>query len=59
MGVNVVAACIEAMRMVDGMAVPVPGLPIRLNAVLGDNGHSINGTVVNSLGETTRILLSI
>jgi hypothetical protein len=35
------------------------GLPVRLNAVVGDNGRSISGTVVNGLGETARVLLRI
>lgn len=58
-GINLFATCGELVRMVDGMVVPVPGLPARLNAVIGDNGRSITGTVVNALGESTRIMLRI
>jgi hypothetical protein len=58
-GINLFAICGELVRMVDGMVVPVPGLPVRLNAVVGNNGRAISGTVVNSLGETTRVLIKI
>jgi len=58
-GINLFAICGELVRMVDGMVVPVPGLPARLNAVVGNNGRSISGTVVNSLGETARVLIKI
>jgi hypothetical protein len=58
-GINLFAICGELVRMVDGMVVPVPGLPARLNAVVGDNGRSISGTVVNSLGETARVVIRI
>ena len=58
-GPNLIATCGELVRMVDGMVVPVAGLPMRLNAVLGDFGHSIGGTVVNMLGESARFFLKI
>jgi len=58
-GTDLIATCGEAVRMVDGMAVPVPGLPIRFNAAVGNDGRSISGMVVNSMGEAARVFLKI
>jgi hypothetical protein len=54
-GTGLFATCGELVRMVDGMVVPVPGLPVRLTAAVGDYGRSLNGTVVNMLGETAGV----
>jgi hypothetical protein len=58
-GTNLFATCGELVRMVDGMVVPVPGLPVRFNAVVADMGRSVTGTVVNSLGESSQVFLKI
>jgi tetratricopeptide (TPR) repeat protein len=58
-GTNLVATCGELVRMVDGMAVPVPGLPMRMNATIGNQGRSLAGSVINTLGESTQVFLSI
>jgi len=58
-GNNLFATCSEVVRMVDGMVVPVPGLPARLNALIAGNGRSLSGTVVNALGESSQVFLTI
>jgi len=58
-GSSIVAQCNQIVRMMDGMVVPVPGLPIRFTATVAPGGRAIQGVVVNALGESASVQMQI
>jgi tetratricopeptide (TPR) repeat protein len=58
-GSSIVAHCNQVVRMVDGMVVPVPGLPFRFTAAAAPGGRALQGVVVSALGESTNVQMQI
>jgi hypothetical protein len=58
-GSSIVAQCNQIVRTVDGMVVPVPGLPFRFTATVAPGGRAIQGVVVNALGEGANVHMQI
>jgi hypothetical protein len=58
-GSSIVAQCNQIVRMMDGMVVPVPGLPVRFTATVAPGGRAIQGVVVNTLGESANVQMQI
>jgi tetratricopeptide (TPR) repeat protein len=58
-GSSIVAQCSQVVRMMDGMVVPVPGLPQRFTANVSPGGRAIQGVVINALGESANVQMQI
>lgn len=57
LGQNLTALCETGQLTMDGRAIPIPGLPIRLSLVVNPEGRFMQGYVSNSQGVTTAVVL--